>query len=1483
MKIINVKSFVALLLVLQIVLSPFSPQQQTKAEANSITENITHEFGMNTWAYNKLVNSPDGNLYLSHVKNRNEIVIKNWELGNWKEVASVTSSATGDTGFNGESDLVIDKQENTHFAFLFEKGTWLDSLRGIKYGVFKNGSWTFETVEANTDPWGGKNIFTPSMALDTNGKAHIVYRYNSSSPRLDEIKYATNQSGSWTIKTIASGANSKDEVRNPQIEVDQNNMIHITYVKEDNQNNRYDNYYYLHKSTTEPNFSSAEKIVDAISDQNSYTYTPFVVDSSGKIYFSYYKGNKWSMDIGNETFTTYFQTYQPGFSERKVLITDTEKITYPVQIQNSGSKSVLLMYTQSKASPPTEIEFFAMVKEGATWKKGPKEVIPSLINSNPSEITYNIDLNGNFMIAMLDNGLRKVSYLHPTDEDFGVFIESRNARLSNLTINEGAMEQEFHPLKTTYTKTVGFGVKNIKVTPTVADANATVTVNGTALPSGSPAAVPLYEGSNLITVNVTAEDGTSVKNYTMAVTRQAPSTNASLSNLTVSTGAFDQHFNPSITNYNMNVSNGIDSIGLTPTLADVKATVTVNGKGVNSGQELTSISLEPGNNPIPIVVTAEDGITTKTYTVDVQRNNTPVLSDISLTVDEGALSGTIVGTLPASDSDGDPLTYSILSGNTNNVFEMDASTGEIKVVESSLIDFETKQSYTLVIKVADGFDSTTANVTINVNDLNDNLPIPSGFSTSINENLATGASVGKVTTTDVDAGSNFTYVITSGNSEGAFSIDDNGEITVANSGKLDYETVTSFILTVEVSDGTNTATTTVTINLNNLNDNAPQVNDTQFSVDENAIIGTVVGTVSGNDADGDSLNYGIISGNELGAFTINPVTGEIIVINSSKLDYETQTTFVLKVEASDIMVPKMLLTPFGKMNAMFAFSANASNIATITINVNNLNDNSPVLQGFTKNIDENTANGTSVGQVTAVDADKDTNFTYRISEGNNEGAFAIGSNNGELTIADATRLDYETIKNFVITVEVSDGINTATTTVTINLMNVNEHTPILEDKQFTVDENAANGTLIGTISGIDADGDTLHYGIVSGNESGAFGINRVTGEIVVTDGTKLDYETQTKYILTVNASDTEVQPIQLSPFAVLTAMFTFNSAESDLATIIINVKNLNDNHPIPQGFTKNIDENTANGTSVGTVTAVDADGDTNFTYSILAGNSTGAFTLDSSSGVLKVANTLELDYEKLKGFTLTVQVNDGINTAETTVSINLNNVNDHKPVVEDAVFSVDENAPNGTVIGTVSGTDADHDALSYDIIPGNDSASFAIESSTGKITVTDTTKLDYETSKSFILTVKVSDRENTTDATVTVNLKNLNDNSPVGKDAEFAVVENAGNGTAVGTVEASDVDGDALHYSIVSGNESVAFTIDEATGEITVADLTKLDYETIKSFKLLAQVGDGTYTSQLAITVNLTNLNDNSPVGKDAVFIVDENVGNGTAVGTVEA
>ena len=103
------------------------------------------------------------------------------------------------------------------------------------------------------------------------------------------------------------------------------------------------------------------------------------------------------------------------------------------------------------------------------------------------------------------------------------------------------------------------------VTPTVADATSIVTVNGTTVVSGSASqTINLSVGNNTITVVVTAQDGTTTKTYTITVNR-AGSSNADLSNLTVSQGSLTPAFASGTTSYTDSVANSITSMTVTPT------------------------------------------------------------------------------------------------------------------------------------------------------------------------------------------------------------------------------------------------------------------------------------------------------------------------------------------------------------------------------------------------------------------------------------------------------------------------------------------------------------------------------------------------------------------------------------------------------------------------------------------------------------------------------------------------------------------------------------------------------------------------------------------------------------------------------------------------------------------------------------------------------------------------------------------------------
>ncbi|MCM3763790.1 cadherin domain-containing protein [Neobacillus niacini] len=1443
MKIVSFKGLVAFVLFLQLVIAgPISATQRSYAASGTLVEGLVHQYTSNTWANSNLFTSPSGDLYLSHVKGMNEITIKKWENNQWKELTAITAAASGDSGFNaGVSDVAIDGNNTIYAAFLFYRGSGTTSDRGVKYGIYKNGSWSFEKVESAQDPYGWKNMYDPKIAFDANGKAHIVYVYNDANePRKYEVHYATNQSGSWVINKLVSGTSSIDEVHEPQIQIDQTNTIHITYVKEDNQNDYYGNVYYTHKKVSDQNFPVAhEKIIDSKTDKKNYYAAPFVVDSSGKIYLSY----------SDDAYTNYLLTNKSGTWTKEVITNDG--ISYPFKTSVINNKPYVIFYKDT-GGPAT---FFAMVKDAGTWKKGTKEVSSQLMSSSPSELITEMDPSGNIMIVMEDNNLRNLTYLYGTSNDFGLNFApplSSNANLSSLAVSPGALVPGFSADTTDYSVSVGYDVQKITVTPTVADSTATITVNDQSVPSGVGLDVTLQTGPNLIPVKVTAQDGT-VKTYTVTVQKAAPSNNANLANLTANPGVLNPIFQTLIKDYSLDVPNSTSQIRFTPTTADANATVTVGGNVVKSGQESPPISLTVGKNSIPIIVTAQDG-STVTYTVKVNRNTPPVAADLQFSVDENAANGTVVGNVGGSDPDGQALTYRILSGNAENIFKINAASGEITVANGSLLDFETTQNYSLTVEVSDGVDQTTATVTIGVNDLNDNRPVAHGFTKTIDENLANGTIVGKVTATDHDANTHFSYRITAGNEDGAFAMDpSSGEVTVANSVKLDYETIKTFSLTIQVSDGVHTAETTATIGLNNLNDNKPVAEDAVFNVDENAPNWTVVGKVIASDADGDILRYQILSGNEDGAFAINASTGEITVADSHQLDYERKTVYQLRVQALDTEAPQA----YDLIKALFR--SMESDIATITINVNNVNDHQPVPQGFTKNIDENSAAGTSVGFVTATDADEGSVFSYKLTAGNEAGAFAIDEVTGEVTVADSTKLDYEKVQSFTLTVEVSDGDHTAATTVTIEVNNLNDNQPVVDDAVFVINENATSGTTVGTVTGHDADGDQLHYAITAGNESGAFRINSETGTISVADAGKLDFEKVQRFALTVQTSD---------------GLHAANAA------VVINLNNVNDNAPVGEDAHFTIDENSANGTVVGTVTGHDADGD-KLHYSIAAGNDLGAFTIDKDTGEVTVADSGKLDYEKVQSFTLTVEVSDGTHTAATTVAIGINNLNDNKPVGEDVHFTIEENKANGTIVGTVTGHDADGDSLHYSITAGNEAGAFAIDEDTGEVTVADSTKLDYEKVQSFTLTIEVSDGLHTANAAVVINLTNVNDNAPVSEDALFTIDENKANGTIVGTVTGHDADGDSLHYKMAAGNEAGAFAIGEDTGEVTVADSTKLDYEKVQSFKLTVQVSDGTHSAATTVTIGVNNLNDNPPVVEAAKFDIDENAVNDTAVGTV--
>ena len=202
---------------------------------------------------------------------------------------------------------------------------------------------------------------------------------------------------------------------------------------------------------------------------------------------------------------------------------------------------------------------------------------------------------------------------------FTATLPGSDATLANLAISSGTLTPAFNSGTTAYSDAVLNTTASVTVTPTTTDPDATVTVNGTPVTSGTASApIAVSVGPNAINVVVTAQDGTTTAAYTVTVTR-APSKNDNLSSLTMSKGTFSPTFASGTTSYTDAVGNTVTSVTVTPTTSGGNATVKVNGTAVASGTASSPINLNVGANTVSVVVTAQDGITTKTYTVTVNR------------------------------------------------------------------------------------------------------------------------------------------------------------------------------------------------------------------------------------------------------------------------------------------------------------------------------------------------------------------------------------------------------------------------------------------------------------------------------------------------------------------------------------------------------------------------------------------------------------------------------------------------------------------------------------------------------------------------------------------------------------------------------------------------------------------------------------------------------------------------------------------------
>ena len=508
---------------------------------------------------------------------------------------------------------------------------------------------------------------------------------------------------------------------------------------------------------------------------------------------------------------------------------------------------------------------------------------------------------------------------------------------------------------------------------------------------------------------------------------------------------------------------------------------------------------------------------------------------------------------------------------------------------------------------------------------------------------------------------------------------------------------------------------------------APQftVANTQIIVPEDKPLGKTNIQVKATDADSGIngiVRFAIVGGNEDEMFDIDEVTGEIII--NKHLDYDKVKGFVLIVEARDL-----------------ATNPKSSN-STLAINLTDVNDNVPFfeLHSYDAYIQENMPQGTSIVTMKAIDLDSPRFATilYTIQEPEMSRHFGIDEATGEIT--SARSFDYETENEYVmhITARNPESNQFNTTKLTIHITGSNEFYPRFQQPvfQFSVSESALPDSEVGQVQAFDQDagpeGEIFYFLVGPSNDYG-FYIEKETGIIFIKE--ILDREFQNRFVLTVLAKNEG----------------NIYGNDTDEAQVIIQVQDGND-PPVFRSdlYEAEIDENSALGTVVTTVAAVDRDvrpRNSQFSYSILSGNTDDAFEIDPNIGSIRTIKNI--DRESVDRYEIIVAAIDNGNPPQTgtaMVNIQIKDVNDNPPRLD--VFnrrgSLKENSQENTLVAKLQPVDDDlppnGGPFRFRIVGGKHQDWFTIDEDTGDIK--STVSVDREVNPELEILVEVSDSGN---------------------------------------------------------------------------------------------------------------------------------------------
>ena len=838
-------------------------------------------------------------------------------------------------------------------------------------------------------------------------------------------------------------------------------------------------------------------------------------------------------------------------------------------------------------------------------------------------------------------------------------------------------------------------------------------------------------------------------------------------------------------------------------------------------------------------------------------------------VNETAIPGMIVGRVVAIDQDtgsAGQITYSI--NNTTEIpFVIDSNTGNIRV--SSSLDYEAGTITYNINVIAYDFVNQTDETVVAITLLNVDEHVPtltaSNYFGRIRESSSPGTLVlflSPISCSDADDVADDLSTTFSLLSSSDAPLDDDFPFNLHQTtgvmtslSILDLETEDRYFFKVVCTDSAgNTATAVITINLDPYNDFAPAFEGTPYNktITEGLSENTEIFTVTATDDDLSSYNsitYGIASGNEEGRFSIDPLSGTIR--NIQDIDYEQETQYILNISATNVI-------PLSDSSG----SPELSSYIDLVINITDINDNNPVITppAVSALIRVEDPPGTFVATMTCDDADSDNFGEVSMSlTGPNSEKFELLANG---TIITVQIISFDLIL-LVNCTDMGPPPLYTLAQITVSSSSTNDHTPVFPSnlKNFYVYENFTVGESIGCFPANDSDGTLTPDGIITYTFTllsgpNHFSVSQTTGCIVLVAA--LDYDDDSSYTYKLRAQDGGI-PQRYAD-----------------ATVVISILNVEFDPPefVSEVFSREMSEGTVVGAIV-TQNAVctDRDDDDIITYSIVGGNDDGIFAINSTTGLITLATSL--DYESAILHSIEVRCTDSTSLYdEVNVTITVTPVNEHTPLIISKLVSANEQSSVGTPITIIDYTDLDagmDGQVTFQILDSSYSSLFVIAGHTLLFNEV----LDREIQSRYDISMRVTDLapiSRFSDGYVNVTLTDINDNPPVpGQNVYMAspINENATVGDHVLTVQCNDSD--------IGVNAQVEYTIEENSlfdvhinnGKVTVkSDLRYRDQDTIALNIYCSDKGTPKLTTSFPIQIPIHSINQHAPVFIQEPFTV---------------